>query len=148
MVSKLRPINFCCCLSCFLFKQDSSLDIIAQVYLLWRLKKTENYCTPIHQIQSRFLIWPEPWAAEPCKEPRLSSAWIKSMGNLLHYSMENFDDNIFFFSAPSDKRDQYSMKKITWQDTRDVKKLSRDDVSVTVRRNIFLFWALLFDLNR
>ena len=130
------------------FFSNKTLDIIAQVYLLWRLEKKKNYCTPIHQRQSRFLIWPEPWAAEPCQEPRLSSAWIKSMGNLFHNSMGNFDDNIFFFSAPSDKRDQYSMKKITWQDTRDVKKLSRDDVSVTVRRNIFLFWALLSDLNR
>ena len=130
----------------FKFFSNKTLGIIAQVYLLWRLKKTENYCTPIHQRQSRFLIWPEPWAAEPCKEPRLSSAWIKSMGNLLHYSMGNLDDNIFFFSAPSDKWDQYSMKRITRRHQRRQEINLRNKFVLDFISSLFINYKLIYNI--
>ena len=88
-----RP-NFCCRLSCFQTRLNS-LDKIAQVYLLWRLKKTENY-TVLRSTRDSLGSW---FDLNP-EQPRLSSAWIKSMGNLLNNPMENVVYNVFLFFSP------------------------------------------------
>lgn len=52
--------NVCCCLSCFIFKQDYILDKIAPIKFVVTFEEDGDLHSPIHQRQSRFLIFPEP----------------------------------------------------------------------------------------